>query len=535
MVSMTKTFIGRAVACLGTILFTISARAGGLAFDASGNLFAVDGSGHSIFKFTPDGTRSTFATGFKNASDLIFNSKGDLFASDYGQKSIFKFTPDGNKTTFAPAIKAFAIGIDRSDNLYVSDADSIFKFTPDGNKNNFTTEIRAFEMVIDGSDNLYVSDADSIFKFTPDGKKSTFASVRRPNDMAFDGKGNLFVANGDNRSILKLAPDGTESTFASEIKANELAFDGAGNLFVSTSHSIFKFAPDGNRSRFAGLDISPDNKWEYQEPEATEPRIVKAGTNEVVLDLSDDECSGFPASVIWSPDSKRFAFECHMGGRWNGGASLYQLSDDKWKVLKSPNDAVQEILDKAIAAELKKSGLPKKTDLRFIWGKVEVHQNRWVDSSTLILYGALEQAVRETLEGFGAHFLLTLKFDAQGNWKIVKTHRTSPEEVEKEDADEDVSDPSQTTDQKEASVDASFRDADRHLNEVYNALRTSLSPAEREALKKEQLAWISRRDAAAQAAEKSAQENPAAAAHREVTKMTMARTAELEKRLKKAK
>jgi hypothetical protein len=49
----------------------------------------------------------------------------------------------------------------------------------------------------------------------------------------------------------------------------------------------------------------------------------------VALDLSDDECSGFPSSVIWSPDSKRFAFACHVGGRWQGGTSLYQLRGDR--------------------------------------------------------------------------------------------------------------------------------------------------------------------------------------------------------------
>jgi hypothetical protein len=34
-------------------------------------------------------------------------------------------------------------------------------------------------------------------------------------------------------------------------------------------------------------------------------------------------------------------------------------------------------------------------------------------------------------EAFGAHFLVTLKFDEAGNWKIIKTHRMSDKEVEK--------------------------------------------------------------------------------------------------------
>jgi hypothetical protein len=65
-----------------------------------------------------------------------------------------------------------------------------------------------------------------------------------------------------------------------------------------------------------------------------------------------------------------------------------------------------------------------------IWGTVEVRQ--WLDPNTAIFYAGLEEAVRENLdEAFGAHFLVTLKFDAQGNWKIVKAHRMSEKEVEK--------------------------------------------------------------------------------------------------------
>ena len=138
---MKKLFILLTIVGLATILTPVSAHAGELAFDAAGNLFWADGP--SIFKFTPDGAKSTFATGLKDARNLVFDSKGDLFASDYGQKSILKFTPDGKKSTFATAIKVFDMVIDRSDNLYVSDGDSIFKFTPDGNKSTFTTGINA--------------------------------------------------------------------------------------------------------------------------------------------------------------------------------------------------------------------------------------------------------------------------------------------------------------------------------------------------------------------------------------------------------
>jgi uncharacterized protein YecT (DUF1311 family) len=109
------------------------------------------------------------------------------------------------------------------------------------------------------------------------------------------------------------------------------------------------------------------------------------------------------------------------------------------------------------------------------------------------------------------------------------------EEIGEVDARKDISGPAQTIKQEGLSADASFRDADRHLNEVYNALRARLSPPERDRLRKEQLAWINRRNAAAQVAKGNAEGNPTQAGDGDVTKMTLARAAELEKRLKKGK
>jgi hypothetical protein len=172
------------------------------------------------------------------------------------------------------------------------------------------------------------------------------------------------------------------------------------------------------------ISNSPDKKWEYVRGD--EPKLVKAGTNEVALDLPDCLRGG----LDWAPDSKRFALNCWQGPRYQD-TSLYQLRGDEWKRLKSPNDGVGEILKKNIAAQVKKTGLPKKTDLRLIWETFELR--RWVDSNTAILYASLHQVVRENPETrFDVEFLFTLKFDAQGNWKVVKSHQLSKKELQEE-------------------------------------------------------------------------------------------------------
>jgi len=81
---MKKLFVAVIVASLETILLSISTQAGGLAFDAVGNLF--ERGKDSLFKFTPDGSKSTFASGFNSTSgvyNLAFDAAGNLFVSGW--------------------------------------------------------------------------------------------------------------------------------------------------------------------------------------------------------------------------------------------------------------------------------------------------------------------------------------------------------------------------------------------------------------------------------------------------------------------
>jgi uncharacterized protein YecT (DUF1311 family) len=170
--------------------------------------------------------------------------------------------------------------------------------------------------------------------------------------------------------------------------------------------------------------LSPDKKWQHIGGE--EPKILKADTKQVVLDLWEQG----PGGVLWAPDSKRFALKRSRGHQ----SSLYQLRDDHWVALESPEDKAFERVDGVVTGQLKRKGLSKKTSLRSLWWTVEADQ--WVDASTLVVHASLAERVNrgetdaEDLD-FGGDFLFTLKFDDAGNWKIIKTHRMSDKEVEK--------------------------------------------------------------------------------------------------------
>src|SRR6266508_2381511 len=174
---MKKLFVAVTIACLGIILVSVSAQAGSMAFDGKGNLFVAGPDSASSLQFTPEGVKSTFASGVvpetyepyhvaEVFTNLALDRSGNLFVAEHVSGSILKFTPDGKKSTFASGVSPYKMAVDGAGNLFVTQ---------------------------DVSSNLFVTRdvSPSIFKFTPEGKKSTLASGVSPDKMAVDGAGNL--------------------------------------------------------------------------------------------------------------------------------------------------------------------------------------------------------------------------------------------------------------------------------------------------------------------------------------------------------
>ena len=86
-------------------------------------------------------------------------------------------------------------------------------------------------------------------------------------------------------------------------------------------------------SEDSGL-VSPDKQWEYKAPsEGEDARIVKAGFNETAVSLVQDCDIGCEhASVLWAPNSKRFAF--NRGDGKERLTSVYELREGKWQQLQ---------------------------------------------------------------------------------------------------------------------------------------------------------------------------------------------------------
>jgi hypothetical protein len=430
----------------GTLLLSTNLHAGGLAFDAAGDLYVSQGD--SVFKFTPDAKKSAFASGLKNATGLAFDHRGNLFLSDAGNNSISKLAPDGTKTPFVAGTSSRGMAFDRTDNLYLTQGRSILKFTPEGTQSTFASGLGdARDLVFDQAGNLFVLDAaavtgPTIFKFTPDGAKSRSSFVitirfDHPSGLAVDAAGNVYLADAKSdaasHGILKFTPDGTRSMFAETPDAGPLgsiAIDGSGNAFVfnsaaMTGRSILKFSSRGARS----VSTSPDKQWEYRLAENQFPEIARVGATPAAIDLSKEQSAPYPTedAVVWAPDSMRFAFNFsppHAPHTSYETTVIYELRGDEWK---PATPLVDESSDLCQLAQLGKGRLTKRIAREHAGERDILKLRRWIDADTAIVYSYSAGAGARSRQPAPA-YVFTVKFDAAGKWKITEMHPASPNE-----------------------------------------------------------------------------------------------------------
>ena len=191
-----------------------------------------------------------------DAGGLAFDESGDLYAiSDYfdvavfapGSRSFVRTITDG---VFEP----LAIAVDRSGNLYVANGhngyDGNIAVYPPGSgtpSRTITEDIYDPEsLAFDSAGNLYVGNglyADAVTVYSPNGTllRTITDGVRDPESIALDARDDLFVANtedGAGRTVTVYAPSKTQlvQTITDGIACPQtLAVDSAGRLYVANN------------------------------------------------------------------------------------------------------------------------------------------------------------------------------------------------------------------------------------------------------------------------------------------------------------
>lgn len=228
------------------------------AIDSEGNIYVTYSNRRgqktpvSVYKVTPKGAVTPFATEIMNATGLAFSMTGDLFVSSRFEGSIYVVDGAGNVQPYLEGMGiATGIAFDRGGNLYVGDrSGSIFKINPDKEIFVFATlepSIAAYHLAFGLDDHLYVtgpttSSFDCIYRISPAGQVDRFfTGIGRPQGIAVDIEGSLYVVASyrGRRGILRFKNDALPEPIIAGINLVGLAFDFDDNLIVAESGSIF--------------------------------------------------------------------------------------------------------------------------------------------------------------------------------------------------------------------------------------------------------------------------------------------------------
>ncbi|WP_224995256.1 MBG domain-containing protein [Cesiribacter sp. SM1] len=263
---------------------------GGLALDATGNLYVADYGNHRIRKISTNGTITTIAgtgvAGFSGdggaatkaqlnyADDLATDAAGNLYISDRSNYRIRKlnkagiittiagtgvagFSGDGGLATNATVGYTASVSVDAAGSIYVADFqnDRIRKIHTDG-----------IITTVAGS---------SARGYSGDNGPAITAQMYNPGSLAKDVYGNMYVADFANHRIRKISPNGTITTIAgtgvagfsgdggAAIRAQlnypvDVTIDGAGNIYIAdrSNHRIRKINTAGTITTIAGTGVA---------------------------------------------------------------------------------------------------------------------------------------------------------------------------------------------------------------------------------------------------------------------------------------
>lgn len=240
----------------------INAGSGGMDLDADGNIYMADFGatlggnprGTEVFKITPGGVVSSFASGLNGASGNDFDAEGNLFQSSIAGGFVSKISPTGS-------VSQHASGFQGPVGVVVGDQGELF--------------------VCNCSNN-------TISRVSPDGIVSTFAEsplMNCPNGIDMDPSGNLYVASFNSNNLVKISPEGQLSVLATLPGNNNghLLIHGSYIYVVSRGlHQIHRVTFGGQVSLFAGSGARG---------------IVDGGLSEASFSLPND--------LAISPDGKR--------------------------------------------------------------------------------------------------------------------------------------------------------------------------------------------------------------------------------------
>jgi hypothetical protein len=180
---------------------------------------------------------------------------------------------------------------------------------------------------------------------------------------------------------------------------------------VSGPATASQSAGEGEEMKKEVYFPSPDGKFtflvgrgEYQQT----IDLIDKKTEKVLQHIADDDMSSVYYTVLWAPDSKRFALMTRVGHP-NQGVSVYAQSGDTFHEIELPDLPEAKIPEKL------------KHGKRF----PHVSTNNWQEAEEWRKDGSLVVTINTTIDGAGdsvsAERTVVLGFDRSGKAKVLKS------------------------------------------------------------------------------------------------------------------
>ncbi len=244
-----------------TLTSPIPAGSGGMEVDKTGNIYMSNfgmqlsgAGGKEIYKISPDGEVSVFATGINGASGSDIGPDGLFYQSNVSGNKISVVQADGTVSDYSTKGLASPVGLVKTEkNLFVANCGNgtIQKIDNQGNSTVFTKSPllkcpNGLEM--DDEGNLYTANFSSgdVTKIDKQGNVSVLATIPGNNNGHLVYRDGLFYVIGRSaHQVFTVDMNGKVTLIAGSGKKGNA--DGAANEATFTFPNDLAFSPDGKK------------------------------------------------------------------------------------------------------------------------------------------------------------------------------------------------------------------------------------------------------------------------------------------------
>jgi hypothetical protein len=238
---------------------------GGVAVDASGNVYVADG-GNNAVKEMPAGCASSSCVtvlggGYGDPFGVAVDGSGNVYVADTNNSEVKEMPPGCASSSCITILGGgfslpYGVALDGDGNIYIADANhSKVKEMPPGCGSSSCVTILGggFDqpegVAVDGAGNVYIADTNSngVKKMGPGCTAASCVSslgggFNRPSGVAVDGSGNVYVADYGNKLVYEMPSSCTSSSCVAKLPGSYtdpegVALDGGGNIYVADANN----------------------------------------------------------------------------------------------------------------------------------------------------------------------------------------------------------------------------------------------------------------------------------------------------------